>query len=222
MNVKAMLGTLFLATGTVMAAPAPDPNAAEPGHLVGPTKDTKGAVTRQQFEARFETRAMQLLADRPGIRADRYAAFDIAWPRDVEEAKRLGGNTVILLGALSRNVSELPLAKAYLELPDGSQVALRRLGRTQRTLATSSQAAKVFGPNVTEEFYLVPVHALERNVMLKCDFAKNRLGFVLSHALSSTSPVVQSPAVPPLAGAVQAMVEREYPGFGISLMGNAK
>ncbi|HKU65368.1 MAG TPA: hypothetical protein VJQ06_09935 [Rhizomicrobium sp.] len=222
MNVKAMLGTLFLATGTVIAAPAPDPAATEPGHLVSPAGGAKGAVTRQQFEMRFETSAAGPLMGGAGTRADRFAAFDIAWPRDVEEAKRLGGNTVILLGALSRNVSELPLAKVYLERPDGSQVVLRRLGRVKRTLAASSQAAKVFGPNLTEEFYLVPVHALGRNVMLKCDFAKNRLGFVVSHSLSSASPVVQSPAVRPLAGAVQAMVEREYPGFGISFMGNAK
>ncbi len=97
---------------------------------------------------------------------------------------------------------------------------LRRLGLANRTLASSSKAAKVFGPNVTEEFYLVPVNALGRNVMLKCDFAKNRLGFVLSHSLAPASPA--APAGRPLAGAVQAMVVREYPGFGVVLTDSAK
>jgi hypothetical protein len=85
---------------------------------VSPTSGAKGAVTRQQFERRFETSAALPLAGR----ADRFAAFDIAWPRDAEEAKRLGGNTVIVLGALSQNASELPLARVYLERPGGSPV----------------------------------------------------------------------------------------------------
>ena len=220
MTMRAALAALFLLTGTAFAAPAPEPTVAEPGHLVGPAGNAKGAVTRQQFETRFETSAALPLAGR----ADRFAAFDIAWPRDAEEAKRLGGNTVILLGALSQNASELPLAKVYLERPGGSPVVLRRLGRVKRTLPSSSQAAKVFGPNLTEEFYLVPVHALGSNVMLKCDFAKNRLGFVLSHSLSASRalPAMPSPAVRPLAGAVQAMVAREFPGFGVTFTNGGK
>jgi len=229
MTIRTALAALFLLTGAAIAAPAPDPSASEPvtseaGHLVGPAGDAKGAVTRQQFEARFETSAAQPLAAGTAGRADRFAGFDIAWPRDAEEAKRLGGNTVILLGALSQNASELPLAKVYLERPGGSPVVLRRLGRVKRTLPSSSQAAKVFGPNLTEEFYLVPVHALGSNVMLKCDFAKNRLGFVLSHSLSASRalPAMPSPAVRPLAGAVQAMVAREFPGFGVTFTNGGK
>ena len=86
---------------------------------------------------------------------------------------------MIVIGALSQNVAELPLAKAYLERPDGSQVVLKRLGLVKKTLKAPSQAAKIFGPNVSEEFYLVPASVLGRGAMLKCDFAKNRLGFVL-------------------------------------------
>ena len=218
MTLRAALAALFLLTGTAFAAPAPE--TTDPGHLVSPTSGAKGAVTRQQFERRFETSAALPLAGR----ADRFAAFDIAWPRDAVEAKRLGGNTVIVLGALSQNASELPLARVYLERPGGSPVPLRRLGRVNRTLGASSQAAKVFGPNLTEEFYLVPVRALGRNVMLKCDFAKNRLGFVLSHSLSApnTLPAGQSPAVRPAQGAVQAMVAREFPGFGVTFTNGGK
>ena len=220
MKFKAVLATLLLTTCVAVAAPAQEPATTDPGHLVSPTQGAKGALTRQQFEMRFEARAAVPLAGR----ADRFAAFDIAWPRDAAEAKRLGGNTVILLGALSQNSSELPLAKVYLERPGASPVVLRRLGRIKRTLPPSSHAAKVFGPNLTEEFYLVPVHALGRNVMLKCDFAKNRQGFVLSQSLSAPSalPAMQSPAARPAPGAVQAMVTREFPGFGIVLTDSGK
>jgi len=222
MILRTALAALFVMTGMAIAAPAPDPSASEPGHLVGPTKDSKGAVTRQQFEARFEASATEFLASRPGVTADRLAVYDIAWPRDADEAKRLGGNAVIVLGALSQNVSELPLAKMYLERPDGSRVMLKRLGLVKRTLAASSQAAKVFGPNVTEEFYLVPVGALGRNVMLKCDFAQNRQGFVVSPSLSRSPLVAPLPAARPLAGAVHALVMREYPGFGVTLADSVK
>lgn len=218
------LAALFLMTGMAMAEPAPGPPESDPGHLVSPTGDAKGAVTRQAFEARFDASAVELLAARPGIRADRFAAFDIARPRDAEEWKRLKGNAVILLGALSQDASELPLAKVYLESPDGNRVMLRRLGSVSRTLAPASQAAKIFGPNVTEEFYLVPASALAGNVAFKCDFAKNRLAFVLSRELTPMrdAPPAQSSSGPPPAAAVRALVAREYPGFGVALMDGAK
>ncbi len=83
MIVRTALAALFVMTGMAMAAPAPDPSAAEPGHVVGPAEDAKGAVTRQQFEARFETSAAEFLASHAGVRADRFAAFDIgsSWGR---------------------------------------------------------------------------------------------------------------------------------------------
>jgi len=226
MTIRLALAALFLMTGMAMAAPSPtpDPSESDPGHLVSPTGDANGAVTRQAFEARFDASAVELLAARPGVRADRFAAFDIARPRDAEEWKRLKGNAVILLGALSQDASELPLAKAYLENADGSRVMLRRVGSVSRTLAPTSQAAKIFGPNVSEEFYLVPASALGGNVAFKCDFAKHRLAFVLSTALTPLKdvPAVQSVAGPPPAAAVRAMVAREYPGFGVALMDGAK
>jgi hypothetical protein len=218
MTMKAALATLFLLTGTALAAPAPDPKATEPGHLVSPAGDSKGSVTRRQFEQRFETSAVALAKGQARPRADRFASFDIAWPRDADEYKRMGGNTVILLGAVSQDSTELPLAKAYLERPDGSRVMLKRLGYARRTLDGASQAAQVFGSNVSEEFYLVPANALGRDVMLKCDFAKNRLGFVLTHSLMPVHALPpQSSAAKPLAGAAQTMVIREYPGFGVTL-----
>lgn len=228
MTIRAAFAALFFLTGTAFAAPAPKPTTpepitTEPGHEVSPTNAAHGAVTRQQFEARFETGAVEFAAGRTGVQADRFAAFDIAWPRDAEESKRLGGNAVIVIGALSQNVAELPLAKAYLERPDGSQVVLKRLGLVKKTLKAPSQAAKIFGPNVSEEFYLVPASVLGRGAMLKCDFAKNRLGFVLSQSLSLPKGLVaRSSTGQPAAGALQAIVSREYPGFGVTITDSGK
>jgi hypothetical protein len=226
MKIRSAVAALLFATSasSAFAAPATDPSDAEPGHVVGTPSEGSGALSREEFEARFGTDAARLLAQKPDARADRFAAYDMAWPRNAEEAKRLGGNTVIVLGALSHDASELPLSKAYLELSDGRIVELQRLGFVSRSLASSSQAAKVFGPNLSEEFYLLPISALGRNVTLKCDFAKKRMGFVLSKSLVPLrdSPWAQSPSRQPLAAAVGAMVAREYPGFGVSLAGGAK
>jgi hypothetical protein len=215
---------LFLVTSTAFAVPAPDPSDAEPGHVVGAPGEGSGALSREKFEARFGTDAAKLLVQSPQARADRFAAYDIAWPRGADEEKRLGGNTVMVVGALSQDASELPLSKVYLEHPDGSVVELQRLGLVSGALAASSRAAKVFGPNVSEEFYLVPLGALGRDVTLKCDFAKSRMGFILSKSLvpPKNSPSAISPARQPLAAAVRAMVAREYPGFDVSLSGGAK
>lgn len=224
MMIRMSLAALLLLTGTVLAAPAPQTTATDPGHSVSPSGDTKGAVSRRQFEQRFEAGAVELAKSRPGgVRADRYAAYDMAWPRNAAEWKRMGGNTVIVLGALSQNSSELPLARAFLEHPDGRQVTLKRLGYARRTLDPASQAAHTFGVHLTEEFYLVPTNELGRGVTLKCDFAKNRLGFVLTQSLAPLEArPAQSAAGKPAAGAVQAMVAREYPGFGVTLSDGGK
>jgi hypothetical protein len=218
MTIRAALAALFLLTGTALAAPALDPKATEPGHSVSVTDGSKGSVNRRQFEQWLDTRAVAYTKGRQDIRADRYAAFDMAWPRDADEYKRMGGNTVILLGAVSQDATELPLAKAYLERPDGSLVILKRLGYARRTLDGTSKAAQIFGINVSEEFYLVPTNALGQGVMLKSDFAKNRLGFVVSHSLMPLKALpAQSSAAKPMVGAAQTMVVREYPGFGVTL-----
>jgi hypothetical protein len=75
---------------------------------------------------------------------------------------------------------------------------------------------------VTEEFYLVPANALGRDVMLKCDFAKNRLGFILAQSLSLPKDRPAQAAAQPAQGAAQAMVAQAYPGFGVTLTDGAK
>jgi hypothetical protein len=223
MTIKAALAALFLFTGTALAAPqddakTDDAKTDQARHSVSATDGSKGAVTRRQFEQEFEVSAAKLAKNRSGTRRDRFAAFDIAWPRDADEWRRMGGNTVILLGAVSHDATELPLAKAYLERPDGSRVMLKRLGYAKRTLDGSSQAAQVFGSSVTEEFYLVPANALGQGVMLKCDFGKSREGFVVTQSLLPIRALpAKSAPTKPLAGAVQTMVVREYPGFGVTL-----
>src|SRR5260221_14488135 len=129
MRAKIVLVALLTAAGTVrgLAAPAPDATTPEPGHIVSPTRDANGAVTRQRFESRMDASAARLATQSPGAKADRFAAFDIAWPRDAKEWEDMHGNAVLLTGAVAQDASELPLAKAYLVHADGSQVVLRHL-----------------------------------------------------------------------------------------------
>ena len=219
MMAKMVFVCLLLGATTAVAVPASDPTTPEPGHLVDNPKNSDGAVTRQAFEARFEASAAELTASRPGVRADRFAAFDIAWPANAQEWKKLNGYAVLLVGAQSHDGSELPLAKVYLTHSDGGKTLLRRIGSGQRQISITSQSGKVFGQNLTQEFYLLPIAEVKENSPLLCDFAKNRLGFVLARALlppQQSFPASTSSSPPPLA-AVKALVTREFSGFGIEL-----
>jgi hypothetical protein len=217
--MKCALFALFIMTIATpgLAAPVPNPNAPEPGHIVEGNGTADGPVTRQSFEARFDESAARLAAARPGVIADRFAAYDIAWPRDAAEMGRLNDHAVLLIGAVSQDASELPLAKVYLVRPDGSQVVLRHIASAERQKLSSVRAATVFGPNLMEDFYLVPMAALGEGVELRCDFAKNRLGFAVERSLSSPGALpAPSASVSPPAAAVNALVSREYRGFGVS------
>ena len=219
MTAKAALLFLVLSAIAASAAPAPNPTAPERGHVVAPTADASGAVTRARFEARIEDMASRAMVRLPGVKADRYAEFDIAWPHDAQEWDDLHGNAVLLTGALAQDGSELPLARLYLLHADGNQVALRRIGAAVRLLPAGSNSSAVFGPNLSEEFYLLPVAALDAQTQLLGDFAKSRLGFVLADDLAPPARFVGAPAspAPPPLSAVKILVDREYPDFGIRL-----
>ena len=201
----------------VWAAPAPDPFAQERGHLVAATQPANGALTPEAFAAHIEDGANRLLARQPGLQADRYVDFDLAWPHDAQEWNNLNGNAVLLIGALAQDASELPLARLYLVAADGTKVELRRIGSARRQVPPDSKSAAVFGPNLSEEFYLLPVSALESGTQLQCDFARNRLGFVIARGLTAPERFtgMQAAGAPPPLSAVRALLGRQYPGFDI-------
>src|SRR5262249_27478867 len=135
----------------------------------------------------------------------------------------MNGNAVLLIGALAQDGSELPLARLYLTAADGMQVELRRIGLAGRQLPPDSKSAAVFGPNLSEEFYLLPVAALQDGTQLQGDFAAIRQGFVITRGLTAPPPfsATQASDAPPSAAAVRALVDRVYPGFDIELADGA-
>jgi hypothetical protein len=226
MKQKLLLAAWFLVTVSSpgFAAPAPGPSARDAGHLVSKPENGDGAVTRRAFEGRIDAAAIKLLASQPDIEADRIALFDIAWPSDESEARALHDHALLLIGAVSHDPSELPLAKVYLEDANGRRTMLRRLGMMQRQRPVASPGTKVFGQNLVEEFYIVPMAALGSDVDLHCDFAKNRLGFTLGRSLSAPDDfaVGAAPVTPPPFAAIQNIAKREYPDFGIPMMDPGK
>jgi hypothetical protein len=188
-------------------------------HLVSPTTTESGAVTLERFNQRIESDAIRFKNQRPGSHALRSAPFDTAWPLSDQEYAQLHGYGVVLVSATAWDAEELPLAKVYLVHPDGAQTPLLLVGHTTRTVEPSSAAATVYGPNREDSFYLVPIESA-RDAQLECDFAKNRTGFILSAAALpppgyNVHAALPSSALPPSA-VVQQLLDREYPGFGIT------
>lgn len=214
---------LLLMAAPAWAAPSPESFAPERGHMTATPQEASGALTREDFEAHIEASASALLARTPGFEAERYVDFDVAWPHDAQEWQSMNGNAVLLIGALAQDGSELPLSRLYLTTADGMQVNLRRIGSAGRQLPQDSKSAAVFGPNLSEEFYLLPAAALEGGTQLQADFAKNREGFVITRGLTAppTFSAVQASDAPPSAEAVRALVDRIYPGFDITLADGA-
>ena len=84
-------------------------------------------------------------------------------------------------------------------------------------------AAKFFGANRVDAFYIAPVAVLKQGATLNADFARNRSGFTAGKLNARDAPDFitsdqnDEPTHLPAADALKAMVEREYPGFGIGV-----
>jgi hypothetical protein len=150
---------------------------------------------------------------------DRYVLFEIAYPLDEAEYRSVGKTAVVLTVAVSRNADELPLRRVYTRAA-GRDVDLQKLGSRQSELPAAWLARGVVGPYREDAFYLAPVGALLRESLLMCDFAKNRDGFVINRAPLDAPAFIRADrrrdsADKPADGAIRALVERDYPGFGI-------
>jgi hypothetical protein len=147
----------------------------------------------------------------PDVEMDRYASFDLAMPRDADEYRALGRNSVLLVVAVSRKREELPVANAHI-----GDLMLARIGEPRISeMPAGSKARSMFGAYRDESFFLVPLAALYGEGKLEVDFARTRKDFVLA-LLPLTKPkwkelidgkAASRPADQPL----NAFILREFP-----------
>ena len=176
------------------------------------------AVTFEIMTGRLETQARRLPPEM-AAHAMRGAGYDLAWPRSAEEYRAIGNSAVVLVSVVTRDVRELPLRRIYLDAK-GQEAPLNTLRCHRSEVAEGSPIRAVFGQYREDCFFLVPGAALLREGALRADFAANRTGFSLidlpieppgdvrrfiEQTSGSGRPVDQK--------ALNAMIEREYPGY---------
>ncbi|HXZ29426.1 MAG TPA: hypothetical protein VEG08_15630, partial [Terriglobales bacterium] len=113
-----------------------------------------------------------------GITADRYAAFAVEMPKDEAEYKALNKHALLVVAALAKDASELPLQRVYLEQGKGTQL-LPLLASVASEMPADSPAAKLMGTHRVDAYYLIPLGAWRQPGTLLADFAAHRQEFVL-------------------------------------------
>jgi hypothetical protein len=191
---------------------------SSPQHEVGPGAVTHGPVSFAAFESRIEADAQGYITRYPGASADRFIEFDTTMPLESPEYEAMGKYAIVLVAAFSQKSEELPLG--VLRAGD---LELHCVGRISRTVPDGTAAAKFFGANRVDAFYIAPVAVLKRGAILNADFARNRSGFMAGKLNAGDAPDFitsdqnDEPTHLPGAEALKTMVEREYPGFGIEV-----
>ena len=176
------------------------------------------AVTFEIMTGRLETQARRLPPEM-AAHAMRGAGYDLAWPRSAEEYRAIGNSAVVLVSVVTRDARELPLRRIYLEAK-GQEAPLNTLRCHRSEVAEGSPIRAVFGQYREDCFFLVPGAALLREGALRADFSANRTAFSLIDLPVDTPPQVRSTIEkasgksPPVdQKTLNAMIEREYPGY---------
>ena len=138
-----------------------------------------------------------------------------------KEFEALARHTVFLVSVWTRTPDELPVKRVYTRV-DGQELPLYNVSSWKTPVDGGSLAAKMFGPNREDGFYLVPGGAMLRKGQIVMDLAK-RTGWVMldlpsnvatSDALRFPNPDPQPNAKPNLK-ALQAFIQRKFPGFPV-------
>ena len=151
-----VLAVALLAGAQEAAAPAAPPTPAE-------------------LDQAIEDFARQIPA---GITADRYAAFAVAMPADFVEYAALNKHALLVVAALSKDPSELPLKRVYLE-QEKRTLELSLVGLVRSELRADSPAGKLMGTHRVDAYYLIPLSAWRQPGTLLADFAAHRKEFIL-------------------------------------------
>jgi len=148
----------------------------------------------------------------------RGAFYDLAWPKDTAEYRRMAGFGLILITAVDQQAAELPIARAYVETANGRDSTLTLLGSIASEIpAADTSARTVFGRYRFDALYLVPLAPGWRGSVVIIDFTQGRTGFRVGRIAETTPAEVAGAttrlAARPEAAAVAVMIRREYPDF---------
>jgi len=148
------------------------PTGAAEAHGGSEMRGGQGPTTEAAVVARLREVADGVPA---GAVGGRIAMADVAYPRTQQENVAMGGYGLLLITAVARDKSELPLARAKARTAAG-ELPLGRAG--QKTSAmTDEKVRAVFGEHRSDELYYLPVLLTRVPCQIVIDFAKNRQNF---------------------------------------------
>jgi hypothetical protein len=184
--------------------------------ILRPDSLQSGATTPQKLNDQIRQGAKTQQAR--GTTAARYGVYTIAWPKDAAERDELAGYAVLMVTVITQTQAELPLQRAYLVPPNGTQTPLRQLNSWLGTIGPKTLTYTQLGKFRQDAFYTIAGAAVQRDGEVRLDFAINRVGFVLVHLPTTAQDLGYelkdpAPGAQPNNAALRAMIQLEFPGF---------
>ncbi len=151
----------------------------------------------------------------------RGAFYDLAWPKDTAEYRRMAGYGLVLVTAVDQAAAELPIARAYVQAGDGRDSTLTLLGSILSEIPAGDTLARaVFGRYRFDGLYLVPLAPQWRGGVIVIDFTQGRKGFRVGQIAGTTprelAQGTRTLAARPDSNAIVVMIQREYPDFVVT------
>jgi hypothetical protein len=108
----------------------------------------------------------------------RFAQFDFAFGKDLDEYKALNGFGILYLATVCQNSASNPVDSVYFK-SGRITVRLRLIGKL-RIPVEDGLTRKVFGKNRIDYYYYLPYIATRRDALLEIDWSDGRRGFELA------------------------------------------
>lgn len=141
---------------------------------------------------------------------------DMAYPKDSEEYKKMGGFGVLWVTSHSQLESELPIKNL--------RISIENIGTIYLELIYSFSAdeqdefvSKILGKNRADAIYMIPFFAEVKGATLVADYSANRFDFILGHLNKEFPSEIGKPfklptkIINPDKKLFNVMLEREYP-----------
>jgi hypothetical protein len=138
------------------------------------TRGASGPTTDQTINLRLQAVANDL---KGRGEVSRIAIGDIAYPRTQAENVELGGWGLVLVTALTRDPSELPIKRVVVRSSAGEMELQAATTRLQLNAELPPDVKSAFGAHRFDGLYYIPVAATRVECKVVIDFAANRTNF---------------------------------------------
>lgn len=199
-------------TSPPTASGAAAPNPAVESRLE--MEKTAGPTSEEVVLAKLED-AVRTVP--PGKSAARIALGDVGHPRSEAEARAMGGMTLLLVTAVTRDPAELPVARAFAR-GGNEQADLPLIAFRQTSISdAASNVAQAFGSHRFDGLYLIPDALTRVRTTVAIDLKANRTNLIILElplqGQAQAPGGVEVPTGRPERGAVERFCVEEFPLF---------